>query len=69
MTIKNVLTIFSLLIITTFCFKCVENNVPGSSLRQKEKFDFDWRFSKGEFTFYAESKGLVGANVLVKVQG
>jgi len=38
-----------LLIILVSCLGCVGNNVLDSPSRQKEKFDFDWRFSKGDF--------------------
>ena len=38
-----------LLIILVSCLGCVGNNVLDSSSRQEEKFDFDWKFSKGDF--------------------
>jgi len=47
--IKNVQNTFLLLIIV-FCIGCDNHRyTPESPTRQKIKFDFDWKFSKGDF--------------------
>jgi beta-galactosidase len=38
-----------LLVILACSLGCVEDHAADSSPRQKEKFDFDWKFSKGDF--------------------
>ncbi|TDI69613.1 MAG: DUF4982 domain-containing protein [Bacteroidetes bacterium] len=48
MTKKNIF-IISVFIISLFYAGCVDNITSGNAPRQKEKFDFDWRFSKGDF--------------------
>lgn len=55
MTTKKKLTILCLAIITVFCFGCANNNAPGASPRQKDKFDFGWKFSKGDFPKASEN--------------
>lgn len=55
MTTKKKFTILCLAVITVFCFGCVNNNAPGASLRQKDKFDFGWKFSKGDFQEASEN--------------
>jgi beta-galactosidase len=49
MPTKNISTILSLIIITAFCLSCAGEPAPGISPRQKKNFDFDWKFSKGDF--------------------
>jgi beta-galactosidase len=53
MRTRNIFTILTLLIITLFCFSCTNN--AGKSPRQKENFDFDWRFSEGDFPKASEN--------------
>ena len=40
---------FLFILITAFCFACGNSNKSENSGRQKENFDFDWRFSRGDF--------------------
>ena len=42
-------SVLCLFIILACCFGCVGNNAPDFSPREKVKFDFDWKFSKGGF--------------------
>ena len=49
MTIKYTDQIVGLIILSIFCFSCANNKSEGS-LRKKEKFDFDWKFIKGDFS-------------------
>lgn len=49
MTKNNLFTILWLLLIVPFFFSCSENSQV-TSPRQKENFDFDWKFSKGDFS-------------------
>ncbi len=49
MTKKNIFTIIGIFIISLFSTGCIDNTNSGDAPRQKEKFDFDWRFSKGDF--------------------
>ncbi len=49
MTINRFFAILSLAIVLSYCFGCANNDNSKDSLRQKTKFDFDWKFSKGDF--------------------
>lgn len=46
---KNTSTALLLFLIALFCLGCAENNGLDSESRKKENFDFDWRFTKGDF--------------------
>jgi len=48
MTRTNLFSIFSFIIIIAFSYSCSENSETISP-RQKVNFDFDWKFSKGDF--------------------
>ena len=54
MTKKNIF-ITGIFIISLFSASCVDNTTSGNAPRQKEKFDFDWRFSKGDFPEASEA--------------
>ncbi len=43
------LAFLGLYIMAAFCFSCVNKNLSSSSPRQKDNFDFNWKFSKGDF--------------------
>jgi len=43
------LSILGVFIVIACCLGCVENSAADSLPREKEKFDFDWKFSKGDF--------------------
>jgi hypothetical protein len=49
MTKKNIF-IISIFMISLFFVGCVEHTTSDNNPRQKEKFDFDWKFSKGDFS-------------------
>lgn len=46
---SSCLAFLSLYIMVAFCFSCVNKNLSSTSCRQKDNFDFDWKFSKGDF--------------------
>jgi beta-galactosidase len=48
MTITNILRLSLLLVLLTICFSCTDNS-SGDSPRVRENFDFDWKFTKGDF--------------------
>ena len=43
------LSILGFFIVIACCLGCIENSTADSLPREKEKFDFDWKFSKGDF--------------------
>jgi beta-galactosidase len=45
---KCIFRITGLLVISVICLYCT-NSAPGTLPRQKENFDFDWRFTRGDF--------------------
>jgi len=49
MTTKSISTFLGLIIFAAFCSSCVDYKAQDTSPRQKENFDFDWKFSKGDF--------------------
>ena len=53
MTKNNIFSI-SIFIISLFFVGCI-NNTSVNSHRQKENFDFDWKFSKGDFAKASEN--------------
>ena len=46
---KNRRITINLLIIVIFCIGCGNNKIADTVSRQKIKFDFDWKFTKGDF--------------------
>lgn len=46
---KNTLTTITLIIIALLCYGCAEKDSVDAVTRKKENFDFDWKFSKGDF--------------------
>ena len=48
MTIKNIFRLSLYMVLLTICFSCTDNS-SGDSPRVRENFDFDWRFTKGDF--------------------
>ncbi len=46
---KNSFTNSFFILIIAFCFGCENINRIDTPVRQKVNFDFDWRFSKGDF--------------------
>lgn len=49
MTKNNIFRVSGLLVLLTIYFSCT-NNSSNSSPRVKENFDFEWRFTKGDFS-------------------
>lgn len=46
---KNILRSITLIIIALISYSCAENDSVDTVTRKKENFDFDWKFSKGDF--------------------
>lgn len=46
---KNTSTTIKLILVALLCYGCAENKSIESSVRKKENFDFDWKFTKGDF--------------------
>lgn len=51
---KKSIFIISIFMISLFSVGCVEHTASDNNPRQKEKFDFDWKFSKGDFSKASE---------------
>ena len=46
---KNKRITINFLLIIVFCIGCRNNKIPDTLSRQKINFDFDWKFTKGDF--------------------